>query len=303
MPRLLRPVVVVVALGIVCGVSFVLRKQVVSLEGEEAASSRQRLVALAPSIVEVLYQLGLEDRLVGVSRYSSFPPEAVEKPVVGGYLDLDFEAILRLRADSVILLEEQAAIADRLGKLGIHTLLVEHENTDGILRSIQEIGEVYGKPEAAEVVIESIRDRLQNALDEMPTLDPVPSVLVCLDRDLSVSSVDRVVAAGNHGVHQEYLAMLGLKNAYEGRVSYPVLSREKLVQLDPDVIIDLVNREAWEKYGDEALISQWALYRELKAVREGRVYVFHEHKHMIPGPRFVDTIEALAELFREGESP
>ena len=62
----------------------------------------QRVIALSPSIVEIIYLLGLENQLVGVSRYSNYPPEAKDKPCVGGYIDLHYEKLISLQPDCVI---------------------------------------------------------------------------------------------------------------------------------------------------------------------------------------------------------
>jgi iron complex transport system substrate-binding protein len=259
----------------------------------------QRLVALSPSSVEILYQLELEDQLVGVSRFCAYPPEASEKPVVGGYLDLDFESLLRLEPSCVILLKEQQILADRLESLGIATILVDHASTQGITDSITTIGQAFGKKEAATTVVQAIQQRLQALAQTKSRSGPSPRILVSIDRDTSSSYPNHLIAAGQAGVHQEYITMVGARNAYDGPAAFPSLSREKLIHLNPDIIIDLIQDRVWHELGEEKLRAQWAAYSELDAVRNGRIIILHEHQHMIPGPRFVDTVEAIAEAIQE----
>ena len=265
--------------------------------------SNQRIIALSPSSVEIIYQLGLDDQLVGISRYCSFPPEAAEKSVVGGYLDLDFEKVLRLHPDTVILLREQKALAERLEQLGIDTLSVDHASTTGITQSITEIGEAFGKDQIANDIVNKIEDRLNQITATKDQREQKFRVLISIDRDTSAAHPDYLIAAGQEGVHQEYLAMVGAINAYDGPAAYPSISREKLIHLDPDIIIDLIDADTWKKVGEEKLLAQWSAYSELKAVQNGRIIILHEQRHMIPGPRFVDTVETISQALRSLPSP
>lgn len=251
----------------------------------------QRIVALAPSLVEVVYQLELDDQLVGVSRFCKYPADAATKPIVGGYLDLDFEAVLKLKPDYVILLEEQKLTAERLNQLGVRTIMVDHASTDGILSSIELIGNNLGKNTEAKTIVQNLQARIQSIPRHT---QEKPRVLVCISRDTTSSHPDRIIAAGNAGVHQEYITLTGGINAYQGNIAFPAISREKLIQLNPDVIIELVDEETWKNLGKEKLLQQWAAYSELKAVQNQNVIFLYENKHVIPGPRFVDTLEAFA---------
>ena len=258
-------------------------------------SKYQRIIALAPSSVEIIYQLGLEDRLVGVSRFCHYPPEAASKPVVGGYLDLDFESVLRLKPDCVILLDEQHLLAKRLQQLNIKTISVDHASTGGIIHSIHVIGETLDKSTEAKTITNSLRNRILAVEKNSSHINPKPRVLVCISRDTTANHPDRIIASGNAGVHQEYITIAGGENAYQGAIAYPSISREKLIQMDPDIIIDLVTEDTWNQTGEKKLLSQWSTYAELKAVQNKRIIFIHENKHLIPGPRFTDTLEVFAQ--------
>lgn len=265
-------------------------------ENLSATSDRveyQRIVGLAPSIVEVIYELGIDDRLVGISRFCKHPPEATEKPVVGGFLDLNFEALVRLEPDCVILLEEQQSVADKLHELGIHSIILDHASTAGIIDSISILGDTFGSKKTAELILQDTKNRIQKIKSNQPT--EKPTVLVCFGRDTNESQPSRITAAGNKGVHQEYITMAGGVNAYQGAVAYPVLSREKLIHLNPNIIIELVSEDDWKEKGKEKLTQQWQAYGEINAVKTQHIIFLHENKHMIPGPRFVDTLEAFSQ--------
>jgi len=207
------------------------------------AGTRQRIIALSPSIVEIIYLLGLETQLVGVSRFSNYPPEAKEKPALGGYVDLHYEKLISLNPDCVILLREQAALAVKLKQLGIHTISICHDDTDGIIESIKIIGNELGHPERTNQIVSGIDSSVNKMISEHQNMPNQPRVLISISRDTTADYPAQLIIAGNAGFHRELVQIIGGCNAYQGTVSFPMLSREKLIELNPDVIIDLVNTE------------------------------------------------------------
>lgn len=260
----------------------------------EHAIDHQRIIGLSPSIVEIVYQLEQDDQLVGVSRFCNYPPEASDKTVVGGYVDLDYEAVLALKPDCVVLLEEQRVLAEKLETMGIHTIILDHASTQGVIESISILGKAFQKQSLANDIVRAMQTRVNTLTKQARDTARKPRILVCIERDTNSAFPDRVIAAGNKGVHQEYINMVGGVNAYQGPVAYPLLSREKLIHLNPDIIIELIREDVWKENGRETLMRQWGQFSELKAVKHKRIIFLHEHKHMIPGPRFIDTLEIFA---------
>ena len=254
----------------------------------------QRIVALSPSIVEIIYLLGLENQLVGVSRFSNYPAEAKEKPSIGGYVDLEYEKLISLQPSCVILLKEQATLAVKLEQLGIHTINISHDNTDGIIESIKIIGKELGHPDKARQIVAGINSAVSKQLSAYQNMPDQPRVLISISRDTTADHPAQVIIAGSAGFHRELVQMIGARNAYQGPVAFPMLSREKLIELNPDVIIDLVNTDTWNKLGKQRLLSQWHSYQELKAVSNQRVVIIHGDQHLIPGPRFPQTLKHFA---------
>lgn len=121
-----------------------------------------------------------------------------------------------------------------------------------------------------------------------------PRVLISISRDTTADHPAQLIIAGSAGFHRELVEMIGARNAYQGSVAFPMLSREKLIELNPDLIIDLVNTETWNKLGKQRLLSQWHSYQELKAVSNQRVIIIHGDQHLIPGPRFPQTLQHFA---------
>ena len=289
--------VVGVIIGVFLG-SHIIRHQI-RQSGETSnlakpSTAYQRIVALSPSIVEIIYLLGLEEQIMGVARYSNYPAEAKNKPSVGGYIDLNYEKLLKLQPDCIILLKEQASLAKKLAQLGIHTIIVNHDHTRGIIESIKIIGNELGSPGKATQIVTDINTTVDQQISEHQNMPDQPRVLISISRDTTADHPAQVIIAGSAGFHRELVEMIGAHNAYQGSVAFPMLSREKLIELNPDVIIDLVNTETWNKLGKQRLLSQWHSYQELKAVSNQRVIIIHGDQHLIPGPRFPQTLEHFA---------
>ena len=286
--------------------SFLARGYLASYKNEaiskEADSVEyRRIVALAPSLVELIYLLGIEDRLVGISRFCNYPEEAKETPVVGGYLDLNFEKVLVLKPDCVLLLKEQKPVAEKLQSLGIDSILVDHGSIDGVIKSLSICGEAFNNTSKATTITSHMRDGISKIQNSVPNNSP--RVLVCIGRDTASPFITKITAAGNKGVHQEYISIAGGENAYQGSVAFPTLSREKIIKQNPDIIIDLISDETWKNVGEKKLLQQWNQYQELNAVRNKQVILLHGDKHFIPGPRFVETLEIFSQTIQQYELP
>ena len=130
---------------------------------EQEAHDGLRVVAMAPNTAEILYALGLSNEVVGVSRFTTYPPEAKEKPVVGGLYDPNWEMIVALQPDLVVGLETQNEIKGQLQALGIDFLGVSHESIDDILQSILTIGNACGADAKADELFQFLERKVGQA--------------------------------------------------------------------------------------------------------------------------------------------
>jgi iron complex transport system substrate-binding protein len=252
----------------------------------------RRIVSLAPSVTEILFELGLGDRLVGVTRYCRYPPEAREKTLVGGYLDPNYEELLRLQPDLTIMLTVHAAAAERLRHLGLATLTVDHTCIAGIMTSIMTIGNACSAGQKACGLVNEITTSINRIRDKTNGCAR-PRVLVSVDRN--TDSFKNIYVAGKEGFYDEMILWAGGVNAYSGAaVRYPVVAIEGIYQLNPEVIIDLVPDCGRERNGREKILAQWNSVSRVAAVRNGRVYLFEQDYSVIPGPRFIAILEAVA---------
>lgn len=263
----------------------------------------QRIVSLSPSVTETLYALHLGARIVGVTRFCRYPIEARQKPQVGGYLDPDLEALLRLQPDLVVLRQEQAGVLDKLHRLHIVTLPVEHRSTEGILTSFRQIGQRCGKEQQAHRIAQALEARIQAIQHKTAAATTRPRVLVVVDRDsnpLSASTIRWVYAAGEDGFYSRLLSGAGARNALpEGRRGFLQMSAESILRLDPDIIIEIIPSLGSSHAARVAAQKSWRAspsLSRLKAVRNGRLLLLSQDYLVIPGPRFAQALSHFARI-------
>ncbi|PKN45512.1 MAG: hypothetical protein CVU59_08850 [Deltaproteobacteria bacterium HGW-Deltaproteobacteria-17] len=197
------------------------------------ASEARRIVSLSPSLTKMAFALGLGDRIVGVTQYD-LEPEAVRKlPRVGGFLDIDVEAVARLAPHLVLLSEMHAEARGRLESLGIPALELRTRSIAEVRASITTLGGRTGRVAEAAALVEKLDREL------VPQPCPArPRVLVTLGR--TTGTLAHLVAAGPGTYLDELVTLCGGQNALpSGPAAYPAMGMERLVQIAPDVILDL----------------------------------------------------------------
>jgi iron complex transport system substrate-binding protein len=256
----------------------------------------RRIVSMAPSITETLYALGLGDRVVGVTRDCKYPPEVEDKVRIGGYFDPNYEAIVALKPDLVVMLEESEQSLAAFEKLKIEKLVVSHQTIEGIVASFRAIGRVCGKGPEGRRMAQQYESRLRQIRDKTRLL-PRPKVLMALDRTFGCGHLVDVFVVGDDDYFDTMIELAGGQNVYRQRgVRYPVVSPEGIVWLNPDVIVDLVRKETLEQVGRQAIVDDWNELGQVEAVKNRRVLVFAQEYACVPGPRFLRVVEDLARV-------
>ncbi len=253
-----------------------------------------RIISLAPSITETVFALGDGDRLVGVTDYCDYPPEATKKPRVGGISTPSFEAILSLRPDLVIATSESnyAEHVERLTSLGLPVYVVRPVDFETVLESIERTGTVLGRDAAAHAAVAAMR-RDAAAIAQAVAGVPRPRVLY-------VVWPNPLIAPGRGTLIDELIERAGGESVTSREpLPYPRLSLETVVERRPDKII--VGRHGQGTV--EELLRGWERLGSVSAVREGRVYGVDGDLVHRPGPRMVEALRALARVIHPERVP
>jgi iron complex transport system substrate-binding protein len=253
-----------------------------------------RIVSLAPSITETVFALGDGDRLVGVTDYCDYPPEAARKPRVGGISNPSFEAILTLRPDLVLATSESnyEEHVQRLVSLGLPVYVIRPVDFESVLESIERIGAVLGRAAAAGAHVAAMR-RDADTIARAVAGAGRPRVLY-------VVWPNPLIAPGRGTLITELLRRAGGESVTGAEpLPYPRLSLETVVERRPERII--VGRHGRETA--EELLRGWERLDAVSAVREGRVYAVDGDLVHRPGPRMIEALRALAHALHPERVP
>ena len=247
-----------------------------------------RIICLSPGLTETVFALGLGSKVVGVTRFCLYPPEAKNCPDIGGFLDPNYEAIVALRPDIVFLTPYQRELMRDLQRLGVNTCTVLQDSLADILNSYKQIGALCNCREAADVLSSELNaclDRLKRRTPNMPTV----RLLLTTGRDIRTGKLNEVYAVGRGTFLDELVTLLGCENIAPGNLlEYPAVSVEGILHLDPDIIIELVADMEYDAVMETNALQAWKSLPDLRAARENKVHVLFGNYLTIPGPRGFD---------------
>ncbi|HUI90606.1 MAG TPA: helical backbone metal receptor [Chitinivibrionales bacterium] len=240
-----------------------------------------RIISFAPSITETLFALGAGDRVVGVTRYCNYPPQVKNLPKIGDYLNPNYEMILRLKPDLVLLLKQHSSLSEFLAVNRISGKVIENENVKEILQSFTVIGEICGKTKQAD----SIKASIMAELSGVCAPEHRPKILFCIGRDNPGSGrISKVYLAGPKSFYNELMHDAGGENVYRDSLfSYPTFSSEGVIRLAPDIIIDVMASVSGTSR--EKATNDWKELAVVPAVVNGLVFCPAGDYLSIPGPR------------------
>jgi iron complex transport system substrate-binding protein len=249
-----------------------------------------RIVSMAPSITEILFALGLGERVVGVTTFCDYPPAARAIAKIGGYIDPNYEAIVRCRPDLVILFPEHQSASAELAGLKIRTLTVDHNSVGGILQSIRAIGAVAGVKQRADSLANDLEGRMLVIGAKTGGLAR-PRVLVSIGRSMGTGTLKDLYICGQDHFYDTLITVAGGTNACTATaMKYPMIPAEGILRLNPQVIIDIVPDMRTNGWSAEAIRHEWQALRNVDAVRDNRIYIFGDDFVATPGPRFVQIL-------------
>jgi len=245
----------------------------------------------------MLYALGLGSRVVGDTVFCTYPQDARNKPKIGTFLQPDYERILALRPDLVLVIKNPIGVTQKLRSLGLHAEEVDQDKVSDILTSLQRIGALTGKQAEAARLVASLRaqlDEVRRAAAARPRLN----TLFLVGR--SSGTLQGMVGAGPGTFIDELLQLAGGTNALaRAPMQYPNVSLEQILTYDPEVILDMGDfAHAQGRPGQPVpqILALWAAYPRLRAVRNHRVRVVTSDVLVRPGPRMAEAARALLAL-------
>lgn len=254
----------------------------------------QRIVSISPACTEILYALGLGDKVVGVTEFCDYPEEAKQKPKIGTFSTPNIESIVAVEPDLVLATGGiQGEIIDRMEELGLTVFAVNPKTFQETVEDIRKIGEITARgEEAAEIAgdmerraaeVESlVEQRESSGLDR-------PKVFY------EIYFENNAWTAGSDSIISDLISLAGGDNIGDAESSdYYEFSTERLISENPDVYIlssgsmfepgDITDRPGWEG---------------MKALQENRIYIIEDDLVFRTGPRLIEGLERIHEVLSQ----
>lgn len=269
-----------------------------------AEASPERIISLTPVGTEILFALGRGDKIIGVTDFCDYPAEAAQKPKMGDFAAVNFEAVMSMRADLLLLQDMHMQFTPQLDKLKIPYLVMKQNSIDEICGSIVRLGEVCLARDKAAKLVSGIRSDVEQVRSKVRGLHR-PRVILCVSRELSEYQINSFYVASDNTFYGEMIALAGGENAVkEKRTAYPQVSLEGLMKINPNVIIDLVGEKTFYHSKDNIdvetifnykyLRGQWERSAKVDAVKKGQIYIMQGTVYLRPGARSGKILKAFA---------
>lgn len=240
-----------------------------------------RIVSLVPSATDIIYILNADSFLVGITNYDNY-----NKKKVGDMLNPNYEEIIKLRPSHVILtLPLQKKVSEEILKLGIDTIIVNPESIEEIFEDILRLGKFLKHDKRARFVVDSLKLILDSLKNEKISLNNNSVFYEIWDNPLWT--------AGNRTFINDVLNLVGLKNIFDDRSGYFIVSEEEVIKRNPDIIIiahsnisinDVKNRKFWNK---------------INAIKNNKIVKVDENLFNKPSPNIVSAIKFLKSKIKE----
>ena len=251
----------------------------------------QKVVSLAPGVTEIVFALGRGDKLVGVTKFCDYPAAAAKISKIGGFLDINMEALVALAPDIVITYpEHEAKLAFLRGRATI--LTVRHGRLADLLQSIADIGRALHAESEARLLVNSIQGKMAVIAARVKGRKKVRTLIIA---GRNADELKNMYIIGKKDFINDLLEIAGGSNVYQGEVDYPSISLESVIFLNPEFIFEISAH--YEGIADQEIFDLWRPYRMVTAVARGQVRVIKDSFWLRPGPRVGQIAEDLAAIF------
>lgn len=256
----------------------------------------QRIISTAPDNTEILFALGLKNKIVGITNYCNFPEETKNMEKIGEMSPLNFEKIVSLKPDFILAYAGfQLQEIPRLRELGLKVIVIEPLNLQETLKSIQMVATVCGIPEKGNILVENLSQRI----DQIKTA--VFNLKITKKPKIFIGGIyETIWTPGEGTLFDELISLAGGINMAAGFSGWTKISPEFIVKEDPDIIIIPIGAM---NPGDELKIKENIYQRpgwsNLSAIKNQKIFLVNEDLFFRAGPRSVDGLERLYKIFYE----
>jgi len=243
----------------------------------------KRIVSLAPANTEIIFALGGEKKLVGVTTYCDYPEEAKKKEKIGDFANPNVEKIISLKPQVVLATGGvQKGVVERLAKFKIKVFVVDPKNFEQLFSDLEKVGKIIGKEDEAEKLVKDLKSQVQEVKTKTQGLEK-PKVF------FEIYSQPLMTAGKNTFINDMIEIAGGVNIGAQAGEGYPQFSEEQLIKENPDFYL-----AAKGSMNSPEDLKKRPGYSGLKAVKEGKVFVLDDNLVTRPGPRLVEGLLQVA---------
>ncbi len=262
----------------------------------------QRIISLSPNLTEIVFLVGAGEQLAGRTDFCDYPPEALDKPTIGGIINPSLEKLVSLEPDAVLAARGvAAAFLDRLREMEIAVLGYDPQTLDDVIALVKRLGHLTGHEQEGADAAAQLAARKERAVARSSRWADVKL------RVLFVLSREPLFVAGTTSFVDDILRTCGARNAITGLSGvdqhrpWPQISREAIVAANPQLIIAQTHGASSGETSSDILteLRNTPAWREVAAVKNSQVYTIADDLVTIPGPRLIDGLEEISQLVHE----
>ncbi len=253
------------------------------------AAPASRVVALSAAECEILYALGAGDRLVGRGEFCDYPDAALALPMLGSGGETNIEEVLALTPDLILMnsMAQPQEQVETLEKAGVPVYVTTATDIAGVYMAIGGIGQVIGKDQEAQALIDQMRTVFEEVKARVPQGGTPKTVY------FEVSPLEYGLwTAGKNTFMNELAEMLGLKNIFDDVDGWAEVSQEQVIARNPDLIVTVTMYYGEGPKPEEEILSRpgWA---DIAAVKNGKILTADNNAMTRPGPRLAEAARSL----------
>ncbi|WP_394856713.1 ABC transporter substrate-binding protein [Staphylococcus saprophyticus] len=259
-----------------------------STKNEQSEKSYDRIISLIPSNTEILYELGLGDKVVGVSTVDDYPKEVKDKKQFDA-MKLNKEALLKAKPDLILAHESQKStdgkVLNGLKDRGVKVVYVKDaQSIDEMYETFKQVGKVTGKEKEANALVKKTKNNIKKVVNSVPKDAKSQKVF------MEVSSEPEIYTAGKNTFFDDMLKQLKAKNSFSNLDGWQKVSKESIIKKNPDVMISTMGISEKDY---QQIIDKRGGFESLNAVQKGRIEAVNGDQISRPGPRIDDGLKAL----------
>lgn len=259
-----------------------------STKNEQSEKSYDRIISLIPSNTEILYELGLGDKVVGVSTVDDYPKEVKDKKQFDA-MKLNKEALLKAKPDLILAHESQKStdgkVLNGLKDSGVKVVYVKDaQSIDEMYETFKQVGKVTGKEKEANALVKETKNNIKKVVNSVPKDAKSQKVF------MEVSSEPEIYTAGKNTFFDDMLKQLKAKNSFSNLDGWQKVSKESIIKKNPDVMISTIGISEKDY---QQIIDKRGGFESLNAVQKGRIEAVNGDQISRPGPRIDDGLKAL----------